>query len=155
MSKEFTSRGLRLFIRNFIKQMHEDIKVLTDQKLLVEASILDQDFSILISQKEQEFRAERDAFQFKCFELLQSVELSTNESIEQETKKIIELNVFQDKILRQSESHYAMYKEYHTDYCCLWFGGTNKWACLLPNEKTGGYIDLNFEKCGYKKDDFD
>jgi hypothetical protein len=155
MSIELTPRSQRLIKRNLIKQMQNDLEHLTDKKQIYESSIADEDSSLLSSQKFQTFRADRDDFQMKWFEHLQSLNVIGLESNNDKRQIINDSENYQDKVLEQRESHYQIYKEYHSDYCCIWFGGTGKWACLLPFKNTGGYIDRNIEKCGYRNEDFE
>jgi len=81
MTKELTPRSLRYFKRNLLKDMQNDIEHLKALKSFVEASISDEDSECVNSQKLQTFRAERDEFQLKCFELLQSMEDNEQKSI--------------------------------------------------------------------------
>jgi len=155
MTKELTPRSLRYFKRNLLKHLQNDIDHLKVRKSFVEASISDEDSECVNSQKLQTFRAERDEFQFKCFELLQSMEDNEQKSLVERQDNILDVEKYQDKILLQREFHYDIYKENHSDYCCLWFAGTGKWACLASSASSSWYFDTRIGKCGFKNDDFD
>lgn len=142
-------RALRLRKRNILKKIACECNEMS-RLMFIEERHLNAENRESMSQELQTIRSRYDEMLLKHFELIQ-----TFDNFESESSKNIKLESFICSVASRREFHFERYNHLHTEYCQIWFLGTGSWACLLELSVLDGYIDKNFEKCGYKNELFD